>query len=280
MKSLICLLLPLLLTPTALAQSRLERAAGLRFPRPPVAPKPPESPPKDQPASSNGGAGGMEGLFYAVYAAVVSPFYVPYSVLRDDLHNVAWFLHYPYENDRPGYLWAPQSSVYDHEGLGGLAVRLSVEDGNDFHGLNRVGGRLFVDTNGRFGLQARGHFYHEDVMPGQTEDLFLGSTEVTFRFAQSDRASFFVGAGARVSDHDRRARCGCNFTYGADFYPVKPLILSLSLDAGNLGSDGVLNVRGTAGLVFDRFEFFAGYDYLLIGSVDLQGALAGLRLWF
>src|SRR5207248_1546184 len=144
-------------------------------------------PPKDPPAHAPTGEG-MEGLFYGIFAAVAAPFYVPYSVLSDDLHNPAWFLRYPYENGRPGYLWTPQSSEYNREGLGGLAVRVGVEDGNDFHGLNRVGGRLFVDTNGRFGLQARGHFYHEDVMPGQKEDLFLGSTEATFRFAQSDRA--------------------------------------------------------------------------------------------
>ena len=51
-------------------------------------------------------------------------------------------------------------------------------------------------------------------------------------------------------------------------------------ELGNLGTDVVFNAHGTVGVVWNHLEFFVGYDYLRIGPVDLQGTLAGLRLWF
>jgi hypothetical protein len=34
------------------------------------------------------------------------------------------------------------------------------------------------------------------------------------------------------------------------------------------------------GLIHRHWELFGGYDFYRIGAVDLQGPMAGLRLWF
>jgi hypothetical protein len=77
-----------------------------------------------------------------------------------------------------------------------------------------------------------------------------------------------------------QTRWGFNFTYGADFFPVRPLVLSTALDVGDLGWAAVVHGRGTVGLIHRGGEVFAGYDFLRIGSVNLQGPVLGLRFWF
>jgi len=39
-------------------------------------------------------------------------------------------------------------------------------------------------------------------------------------------------------------------------------------------------LTGGAGVNWTHAELFAGYDYLNIGGVALQGLFVGLRLWF
>ena len=90
----------------------------------------------------------------------------------------------------------------------------------------------------------------------------------------------YAGLGANVLDNPVKTRWGFNFTYGADLFLVKPLVLSLELDAGTLGKVGAFHARGTAGVLWRGWEVFTGYDYRRIGPVDLQGPVAGVRLWF
>ncbi|MCI0639159.1 MAG: hypothetical protein L0Y72_14350 [Gemmataceae bacterium] len=73
---------------------------------------------------------------------------------------------------------------------------------------------------------------------------------------------------------------GFNFHYGADVFPVHPLVLSGSADLGFVGNAGVAHVRGSAGVLWRNWEFFGGYDFLRIGRVELHGPMIGIRLWF
>jgi hypothetical protein len=89
-----------------------------------------------------------------------------------------------------------------------------------------------------------------------------------------------AGLGARLLFDRRTTQGGFNFLYGADFFPVDPVVLSTQIDLGNLPHAFVFHARGTVGWQLGRFELFGGYDFLRIGSTNFQGPLAGLRLWF
>src|SRR5262249_7010122 len=154
------------------------------------------------------------------------------------------------------------------------------EDGNDFRGLNRLNGAFVLDTTTRFGLRTSWNWLDERRPCGCHDDMVLGDINLTYRFAQDERVQMYAGIGARILADPWRTNAGVTVLYGADFFPVRPVVVSPLVDGVNLGSAGVIHARGTVGYCFGRWEAFAGYDFLRIGSVNLQGPLAGLRLWF
>jgi hypothetical protein len=110
--------------------------------------------------------------------------------------------------------------------------------------------------------------------------LLLGDVNLVYRFAQHEQAQFHFGLGGRLLTDDSDTDLGVNVTYGADIYPVKPLVLSTSIDFGTLGSARLFHGRATVGIICSGWEVYTGYDYLRIGSADLQGPMIGLRYWF
>lgn len=224
-----------------------------------------------------------------VLYSLAGPFVLPHAALGDDFDVEAALPRYPYPDGHPGYLWLgrvagganPDSGEY-HEPAGQRAwsVRFSLEDGNDFRGLNRLGGALVVDTASRFGLRADWHYYREKLDCRCVDETTLGDVNLTYRFAQHEMALFYAGLGFRALADSSTSRFGFNFLYGADFFPVRPLVLSTSLDLGDLGSAFVVHARGTVGVVWHNWELFGGYDFLRVGTVNLQGPLLGVRLWF
>jgi hypothetical protein len=158
-------------------------------------------------------------------------------------------------------------------------VRLSAEDGNDFRGLNRVEGQFTVDTRSRFGVQTRwDHF--EETDGGHYDETLLGDTELTYRFVQRDWVEMTTGIGFRMMTDKHVTRGGFNFYYGSDLYLMKPLVVSSSVDLGNLDAGFVVHTRCTLGAVWRHWEFLGGYDFLRVGSVNLQGPMLGVRLWY
>jgi hypothetical protein len=210
-------------------------------------------------------------------AALAAPFLIPkFETERD---GYGYFPDFPYDAHLPGYM-IPVKEEANAGGLRTWAGRFSVEYGTDFDGLEKVGGRVLLETTSRFGIQARLNCFREKLWCGCFDELTLGSTELTFRFAQSPHIQMYAGLGVRWLDDRFDTEWGVNFTYGADLFPVKPLVVSLSLDAGTLGDAGVFEARGTVGAIFHRFEVFTGYEHRWIGSADLGSFLAGLRVWF
>ena len=110
--------------------------------------------------------------------------------------------------------------------------------------------------------------------------MVIGDVNVIFRFAQNEWGMMRTGLGLRVRTDHCDSDFGFNFHYGADFFPVNPVVVSSSVDLGNLGAAGVVHLRGTVGLTRKGWEIFGGYDWLRIGDVNLQGPMLGLRLWF
>jgi hypothetical protein len=108
----------------------------------------------------------------------------------------------------------------------------------------------------------------------------LGDAYLTWRFAQCSWGQMYLGAGARWQIDRQHSTAGCSFLYGGDFFPIDPLIISTTLDMGNLGDAFAIRGRCTVGVQLGRWEIFAGYDYQRIGNAQIQGPLVGLKRWF
>jgi hypothetical protein len=181
------------------------------------------------------------------------------------------------------YLDRPREGVpsyYDRPNSQWWSVRASAEAGSDFDGLDRVGLRLFLDTNTRFGLKSDWDWYTEKLPCGCRDTLWIGDLTATYRFVQNEWLLMHTGLGARFlldAGHDRG---GLNFLYGFDAFPVQPVHLFGSFEAGTLGSAGLVRLRGGVGVNCSHAELFAGYDFVRIGGLNLQGPMVGLRVWF
>jgi hypothetical protein len=265
----------------------------------PAAPPAPTPPSKSSDAStftdsaysglSAGSAEGVGALGLLSCVVATSPIWGPYTLLEDDLRVRGYFPHYPYALDYSGFLHidsngsdppsTQEARFGDPNYLKFWSIRLSAENGNDFRGLYRVNGTLVIDTTSRFGLQTSWNYFHECLDGGGSDETVLGTSNLTFRFAQKEWVQMHAGMGFRLLNDRTETRAGFNFLYGADFFPVKPLVLSASVNLGNLDSAFVVQARGTAGIALKRCEPFVGYEFLRIGSVNLQGLVAGVRFW-
>ncbi len=215
-----------------------------------------------------------------------SPFWIPYQALGDDLQTYRYFAKHPYQAGYPGYLLRNLAGSAELAGTWSermhpkaWAVRLTVEDGDDFAGLKRFHGQFRLDTTSRFGFVTNWNAFHERL-GGGCDALVLGDFNLTYRFAQSETAALRAGLGARVLADRYSNNWGFNFNYGGEVFPVRPLVLTADLDLGSLGSAFVFHARGTAGMIWRGWEVFTGYDFLRIGAVNLQGPLVGVRFWF
>lgn len=242
-------------------------------------------------SSSSSGSYGSDdpevSLFFAElgFYVVTSPFTVPPIVLDDRFDFNSTFAAYPYADGWNGLMQI--SGVSDNtdyvapitwEHL--MSLRASVEEGNNFNGLNRLGVTFLVDTMTRLGVGGGVHFYEENNSGTSPDRLAIGDVNLLFRFAQSERTQYRAGIGARFLNDREQTDWGVNFVYGFDWFPVKPASLGVQLEAGTLGNAWVYRATGRIGLVWKFSEVYAGYDYLHIGSQVLQGPMVGLRIWF
>jgi hypothetical protein len=215
--------------------------------------------------------------------ALGGPFALPHLALSDDFHTPGYFPPYPYAQGELGYMQIGASAARESDApdfTRAWSARLAVEESNDFDRINRVAGRLLVETTSRFGLQTNWTYLHEILPCGCTDESALGDFNLTYRFAQNEYAQFRAGLGARVMTDRWATNWGFNFTYGLDFFPVKPVVVSGTIDAGTLGSAGLFRAQTSIGLLLRRWEIYGGYDFMRIGVTNLQGPTVGVRLWF
>lgn len=206
---------------------------------------------------------------------VSSPWWLPAAAVGDDYSQTAAFSSYPYADDHSGYLLFDFEEAVQQEGAG---FRLSTEYADDFSGLQRIGNRLQLDSQSRFGLDTEWNYWREEIATGYDE-IWTGDANLVFRFAQSETAQFYTGLGMNWlggSESD----VGFNFTYGFDWFPAKPWVIRSVLDAGTLGSADLYHNKTTVGLCYQHVELYTGYDILHIGDTNLQGFVAGFTLWW
>lgn len=260
----------------------------VRTPPPPpaVAPPKPHLAPSSAPSNNENDLfeeerdGLVGGLIVLAGAVVAAPFWVPNRALSDDW-ELGYFADYPHQYEL-GYLMVNPPEALGLEGElrpRTVSARARSEVGSNFSRLNWVGAKLQLDTVLRLGVDGDVRYVLESN-DGGADSLWLGDANVLFRFAQSERVQFRSGLGVNyLSDRDR-TNVGFNFTYGMDWQPSRPWVLSLETDFGTLGHAGVAHLRGTAGHQWRRTETFLGYDSYWIGSTRLQGVVGGLQFWF
>jgi hypothetical protein len=232
----------------------------------------------------------------ALFYGVTSPVWGPVAALDDDLSKFdgLYFPRFPYDHV-PGYLmenpcearagdptcaadplrsdrWPARPRTW--------AARLRVEYATDFDDLQRIGGHLLLSTRTRFGLDTETSYFRERLPGDRHDHLWLGDCNVVYRFAQSEHAQFRTGIGFNWMDDPLDTNFGFNFTYGADFFPSKPWIVSSTIDWGTLESAELFRFRGTVGAILWGMEVYTGYEYLDVDSTQINALLAGVRIWF
>ena len=240
-----------------------------------------------------------------VTAAVTSPFWGPHFLLRDDLSALAYYPRFPYDGTS-GYLmsewWqprvpAPPEQIGAHDPFGGppneicvmppgwehrrnWSLQLRGEYQDQFDRVSAVGGQMILESTSRWGLDISFQTLRERLAPEQFDYLTIGDANVVFRFAQHPKAQMRLGVGMNWMADTRQHDLGFNFTYGGDFFPVKPWVVSAAIDWGTLGHAELFRFRTTAGVILNRFETYAGYEYLDIGRTHANSLVAGVRVWF
>ena len=211
----------------------------------------------------------------AILAGLTAPWWIPRTLVGDK-DEVLVFADYPYVGEWDGYFVNQEPEPDWTKRWSG---RVLAESGSDFDGLQKHGGRLRLDTTSRWGLDTEWNYRRESLASGQ-DTLWNGDVNLVYRFAQSQHTAFYTGLGVNwLSDHIG-SNAGFNFTYGADFYPANPWVISSSIDWGTLGHTSVFHGRVTVGAMIKSLEVFTGYDYYRLGGTSLPSYVAGVQIHF
>ena len=230
----------------------------------------------------------------AAVAGLSSPYWVPRTILADTYDVEGYFAPYPYLDGVRGYMgrsdnpWDAVPALSDANS--GLEKSL-----NDFRrwsarfrgeylhqsaDLRRIGGHLLVETTSRWGIDTEMSYLKETLADGTDDTLWLGDCNLTLRFAQSETMQWRAGLGFNWLDDPHQTDFGFNFTYGVDWFPVRPWVVSAELDWGSLGSAELFRFRSTAGVLILGLETYIGYEHLDIDRTQTNSLIGGLRLWF
>lgn len=204
-----------------------------------------------------------------------APWWGPRSLL-DDRNTPAELADFPYASTSEGLVVEDSPSPSWSKPWSG---RFTVERGDDFDGLRRLGGRLQLETMSRFGLDTEWS-HRNEAFRGKTDSLWTGDFNLVYRFAQHPRAAFYSGIGVNWLADTQDAEVGFNFTYGLDWFPARPWVISGNIDWGRLGDASLFHGRTTLGVMLNRFELFTGYDHFNVEGAKLDGWLFGARIWF
>lgn len=207
-----------------------------------------------------------------------APFWVPNTALEHKDAGPLLFAPAPYETSDGWMMYTKYSEAPLDSYAWGSQIRAEYFD--DYDGLTGYRGRLLTEHVSRWGVDTETNYWRQATSPGIHDELWTGDANIVVRFAQNERAQMRSGVGVAWLADRVDSEFGFNFTYGGDFYPIKPLVISAELDAGWIGEAWLIHLRTTAGVVYKQTEVYAGYDYLEIGSAQLDGFVAGLKFYF
>lgn len=242
-----------------------------------------------------------QGLFSAGFAVgwlgFTSPYWAPRALL-DDGNCEVHFPRFPYD-DCGGYLvsssWVdasmPTQPLSDSTQSSPVSESLMLptrqwggqmraDYGDQFADITMINSQLILETTSRVGVDTSIQYLRERLPDGGFDGLTLGDCNLVYRVAQHPRAQVRMGIGANWLTDAAQTDLGFNFTYGGDFFPRKPWVVSTAIDWGTLGHAGLFRFRTTAGIIINCVETYAGYEYLDIGTTQSNALIAGVRIWF
>jgi hypothetical protein len=203
------------------------------------------------------------------------PIALPHEILGYEDASPLYFPRFPYE-DGFGYFGSDRSPPPTRCWAG----RVNIEYPDPFDHMDRVGGRLLLETTSRFGLDAQADYFRERLAGGRHDQLWAGDCNAVYRFAQSCVGEFRAGLGFNWMRDSIRDDFGFNFTYGADLFPCRPWVISTDIDLGTLGHAELFRFRTTVGVTVRNVEFYTGYEYTDIERMHLNSLIGGIRIWF
>lgn len=201
------------------------------------------------------------------------PFFIPRAVLGDDYDHVTDFPDHPYADGARGSLLIDNKSDVYKQVAGGTLQTFAIPQAHD---VDRFGGRLLLDTPGRFGIDTESNYWTQGLINKPSNELWTGDVNLVYRFAESERVQWRAGGGVNWLADNVKAEAGINLTYGFEWFPVRPWTVSSVFDVGSLGRAGLFHNRTTVGAMVGSTELFAGYDYFVVGSAAFHGPVAGV----
>lgn len=212
---------------------------------------------------------------YAFLAAASTPFVVPRAALQDD-GDPAWYPDYPYDARHSGMVYNE-----DLPGVHNSLIVIQAEYGGDFDDLNHAHGRIFGDISQRIGFDSEFYFRHENVATANGNDeIWNGDVNATYRFAQNEQWQFRAGLGVNWFADRIGSEAGLNTTYGVEWFPRDPWVMSGVIDWGRVGATSLFHYRGTVGWTHNGWGVFTGYDYFGLGGEKIHAWINGLEYRF
>ena len=207
-------------------------------------------------------------------------------------------LAYPYADGEQGWLVSEKTSSVPKESLPpgvkptSPSEHLSIFGGNARgeytdcdDGLKRYAGAIQISFN-RLRLETEWQRYLEHLPSGKTDSLTVGTLGIALAFPVKDSATITLGTGACFYHDPYGDENGWYGKVGLEVYPIRPLIVNAEIWGGYVSVDEydentfIGGGRATAGVIWNRFELYGGWQATWIESVTLSGPTAGLRVWF
>lgn len=262
------------------------------------------------PSSSGHHGGGTRGYYYPGYGYGYNtwwglqwfgaPWWGPYGAPAGGYDRPYAFPGAPYADGADGYVRIagvtpgvtdPQASAHPGRQLLGnsTAVRVSTEGSYIDPDMQRYSLAFLLSTHHRFEIGTEWHLFRERLPVGEinpsggssVDTLAMGTIDGSLLFAQSPRSQFRAGLGVRtLLDSADGNEYGINFMYGMDFYPGRPLVISMRGDLGTVGEAAVARARATLGVMLGHVEVYGGFDKTWMTDANLGGGpVLGVRLW-
>ena len=116
---------------------------------------------------------------------VTAPIHVPCTLLGDD-GETGYFPKYPYRKGESCLMYQPAICDWSQQPRR-YSGRIRMEYCENYRDLWRAGGQIQFETASRLGIDTEAHRFEERLGGKQTDSLWLGDCNFTYRFAQSEK---------------------------------------------------------------------------------------------